>query len=62
MGREYVSTECNCQRVSVIAHRSASDKLAVDSLSLFVRRLSFIPQRERKSVWQSVSNPRFVND
>ena len=48
MGREYVSTECNYQRVSVIAHRSASDKLAVDSLVLFVRRLSFIPPKREK--------------
>ena len=41
MSREYVSTEFNCRRISVIDHR---------------------PQRERKSVWQIVSNERFVND
>ena len=48
MGREYVSTECNYQRISVIAHRSASDKLAVDSLVLFFCRLSFIPPKREK--------------
>ena len=34
MNRENVSTEFNCRRISVIVHRSASDKLAVDSLVL----------------------------
>ena len=47
MGGEYVSTECNYQRISVIAHLSASDKLAVDSLVLFVC-LSFIPPKREK--------------
>ena len=61
MSREYVSTVCNYQRISVIAHRSASDKRAVDSLVLFVYRVLF-PQRERKSVWHIVSKQRFVND
>ena len=32
MSREKVSTEFNCLRNSVIVHRSASEKLAVDSL------------------------------
>ena len=32
MSWEYVSTEFNCRRISVIVHRSASDKLAFDSL------------------------------
>ena len=29
MNREEVSTELDCRRISVIVHRSASDKLAV---------------------------------
>ena len=62
VSREYVSTECNCRRISVIVHRSASDELAVDSLVLLVCGLSLIPQRERKSVGQIVSIHRFVND
>ena len=32
MSREYVSTEFNFCRISVIVHRSAFDKLAVDTL------------------------------
>ena len=62
MRREYVSTEFNCRRISVIVHRSASDKLAVYSLVLLVFGFSIIPQRVRTSVWQIVSNQRFVND
>ena len=52
MNREYVSTEFNCRRISVIVHRSASDKLAVDSLVLLVCGLSL---KERKIVWEIVS-------
>ena len=62
MSREDVSTEFNCRQISVIVHRSASDKLAVDSLVLLVCGPSLIPQRVRKSVWQIVFNQRFVND
>ena len=40
---EYASTEFNCWRISVIVHRSANDKLAVDSLVLLVCGLSLIP-------------------
>ena len=40
---EYVSTEFNCWRISVIVHRSANDKLAVYSLVLLVCGLSLIP-------------------
>ena len=40
---EYVSTEFNCWRISVIVHRSANNKLAVDSLVLLVCGLSLIP-------------------
>ena len=36
MSRDKVSTEFDCRRISVIVHRSASDKLAVDSLVLLV--------------------------
>ena len=46
MSREYVSTECNCRRISVIVYRSASDKLAVDSFVLLVCGLSR-KERER---------------
>ena len=46
MSREYVSTECNCRRISVIIYRSASDKLAVDSFVLLVCELSR-KERER---------------
>ena len=55
---KYVSTEFNCRRISVIVHGSASDKLAVDSLVLHVFGFSPIPQRERNSVWQIVSNQK----
>ena len=48
--------------ISVTVHRSASDKLTVDSLDLLVFGFSLIAQRERKIVWQIVSNQRFVND
>ena len=46
MSREYVSTECNCRRISVIVYGSASDKLAVDSFVLLVCGLSS-KERER---------------
>ena len=46
---------------SVIVHRSASDKLAVDSLVLLVWGLSLIPVKERERVPGKVSNQRFVN-
>ena len=50
VGRQYVSTEFDGRRISVIVHRSASDKLAVES---FTRLACYGPsQRERKSVWQ----------
>ena len=45
---------------SVIVHRSASDKLAVDSLVLLVWGLSLIPVKERERVPGKVSNQRFV--
>ena len=50
MSGEYVSTKFNCRQISVIVHRSASDKLAVDSLILLVCGLS---QRERKRLFTS---------
>ena len=43
---EYAITEFNCWRISVIVHRSANDKLAVDSLVLLVCGLSLIPPRK----------------
>ena len=39
-----------------LIERGARTGLVVDSLVLLVCGLSFIPQRERKSVWQIVSN------
>ena len=59
MSREYVRTEFNREfesRISVIVHRFALSSLFVDWV--------LYPQRERgrKSVWQIVSNQRFVND
>ena len=48
MSREKVSTEFDGRRISVIVHRSASDKPAVESFT----RLAYSGQRERKSVWQ----------
>ena len=52
MSREYVSTEFNCRRISVIVHRSASDKLTVVHSSCLFGAESYSGQRERKSVWQ----------
>ena len=46
MSRQYVSTEFNCRRISVIVHRSASDKLSIDSLVLPVSGLSLISPKE----------------
>ena len=48
MSMEYVSIEFNSLRISVIVHRSASDKLAVDSLVLLVCGLSLIPLKRKK--------------
>ena len=52
MSREKVSTEFDCRRISVIVHRSASDKLAVVHSSCLFGAESYSGQRERKSVWQ----------
>ena len=48
MSREHVSMEFNSPRISVIVHRSVSDKLAIDSLVLFVCGLSLIPPKIEK--------------
>ena len=58
MSREEVSTEFDDRRISVIVHRSASDKLAVESFTLGP---SLIPVKERERVSGKVSNQRFVN-
>ena len=42
MSMEYVSEEFNCQRISLIVHRSSGDKLAVD------RGQSLIPPKREK--------------
>ena len=52
MSTEKVSTEFDCRRISVIAHRSASDKLTVVHSSCWFGAESYSGQRERKSVWQ----------
>ena len=48
MSMEYASIEFNSRRISVIVHRSASDKLAVDSLVLLVCGLNLIPLKRKK--------------
>ena len=48
MSMEYVSEEFNCQRISLIVHRSSGDKLAVDSLVLLICRQSLIPPKREK--------------
>ena len=62
MSRQYVSTEFDCRRISVIVHRSVSDKLAADSLVLLVCGLSLIPPKREKECLTIVSNQRLVND
>ena len=52
MSRELVSTEFDGRRISVIVHRSASNKLAVVHSSCLFGAESYSGQRERKSVWQ----------
>ena len=49
MSRELVSTEFDDRRISVIFHRSASDKLAVESFTYCLACLgpSLIPVKER---------------
>ena len=61
MSRELVSTEFDCRRISVIVHRSASDKLGVVHSSPACLGLSLNPVKERKRVSGKVSNQRFVN-
>ena len=61
-----MSTEFHGRRISVIIHRSASDKLAVESfvrLACFGPSLITVKERERVSgkVQLKVSNQRFVN-
>ena len=53
MSREYVSTEFNCQRISV-------NELAFDSLVLLVCGLSLIPAKRLKECLANCF--RFVND
>ena len=63
MSRELVSTEFDDRRISVIVHRSASDKLAVESFTYCLACLgpSLIPVKERGRVSGKVSNQRFVD-
>ena len=50
MSKEEVSAELDCRRISVIVHRSASDKLAVAHSSCLFGAESYSDERERKSV------------
>ena len=62
MSREKVSTQFDGRRISVIVHRSASDKLAVESFTrLACLGPCLIPVKERERVSGKVSNQRFVN-
>ena len=62
MSREKVSTQFDGRRISVIGHRSASDKLAVQSFTrLACLGPSLIPVKERERVSGKVSTQRFVN-
>ena len=64
MSREKVSTEFDCRRISVVVHRSVSDKLAVVHSSLTrlsCLGLSLIPVKERERVSGRVSNQKRVN-
>ena len=49
ISRELPSSSCtNFQRIPLIVHRSAGDKLTVDLLVLLVCRLSLIPPKREK--------------
>ena len=62
MSREYVSTEFDGRRISIIVHRSVSDKLGVESFTrLACFGTSLTPVKERERVSGKVSNERFVN-
>ena len=62
MSREKVSTQFDGRRISVIVHRSAGDKLAVESFTLLAcLGPSLIPVKERERVSGKVSNQRFVS-
>ena len=64
MSREKVSTEFDCRRISVVVHRSVSDKLAVVHSSLTrlsCLGLSLIPVKERERVSGKVSDQKRVN-
>ena len=65
MSREYVSTEFKFRPISLIVHRSAGDKLAVDSLVLLVCGLSLIPlkrEKERLANCVQSKNCKLVSD
>ena len=69
MSREYVSTEFDGRRISIIVHRSVSDKLGVESFTRLACSACFgpslVPVKERErvavKVQLKVSNQRFVN-
>ena len=59
MSKEEVSTELDCQRISVIVHRS--DKLPIVHSSCLFGAESYSGQRERKRVSGRVFSEKFVN-
>ena len=57
-----VSTEVNCRRISsVIVHRSARDKLAVDSIVMIVCGLSLTPSKRERLFLLFLITERSVN-
>ena len=59
MGREYVSAEFDGRQISVIVHRSANDKLAVESFTrLACFGPSLIPLKERERVFGAGSQSK----
>ena len=61
MSREKISTEFDCRQISVIAHHSASDKLAVVHSCCLFGAESYSGQREIKSVWQGFQCKSKIN-
>ena len=64
MRRKYVSTEFDGRRISVIVHRSPSDKLAVESFTrLACLGPSLMPVKEREECLATAEGfqSRFVN-
>ena len=54
--------EFNCRRIPVIVHRSASDKLTIDSLVLLICGLSLIPPKIEKECLANCFQSKICND